>query len=112
MAQEAEVVLLDEPTSALDLGHRMAVLELVDEVRRDRELTVVSAMHDLDAAGRFADRLALLDGGTLVAWGPPTEVLTEDRLSTYYGTPVQVIVGADGRPVVVPLRAGTDRAEC
>ncbi|MEZ5411389.1 MAG: ABC transporter ATP-binding protein [Acidimicrobiales bacterium] len=104
LVQEAEVLLLDEPTSALDLGHGIGVLELVDELRRDRALTVISAMHDLGSAGRFADRLALLHQGELVAHGTPHEVLTEPILSRYYQTPVEVLHSADGTAVVVPLR--------
>ena len=104
LVQEAEVLLLDEPTSALDLGHGIGVLELVDELRADRGLTVVSAMHDLGSAGRFADRLALLHQGELVAHGSPADVLTEPILSRYYQTPVEVLHSADGTAVVVPLR--------
>ena len=62
LAQDAPVLLLDEPTSALDLGRRVAALELVDELRRERSLTVLSVVHDLTLAGQFADRLLLLDG--------------------------------------------------
>jgi iron complex transport system ATP-binding protein len=104
LAQESPILLLDEPTSALDLGHQVGVLELIDEIRRERHLTVISALHDLGVAGRFADRLALLDQGRLVAWGSPEEVLTEETLSRHYGVPVQVLHDAGGGIVVVPLR--------
>ena len=63
LAQEAPVLLLDEPTSALDLGRRVDALEIVDAVRREHGLTVLSAMHDLTLAGQFADRLILLAHG-------------------------------------------------
>ena len=63
LAQQAPVLLLDEPTSALDLGRRVDALELVDELRRERSLTILSAVHDLTLAGQFADRLLLLDRG-------------------------------------------------
>src|SRR5690606_32038349 len=63
LAQEAPVLLLDEPTSSLDLGHAQHVLELVDELRRTRGLTVVSAVHDLTTAAQFADHLVLLVDG-------------------------------------------------
>ncbi len=62
LAQEAPVLLLDEPTSALDLARRVDALEIVDELRREWGLTVLSAMHDLTLAGQFADRLILLAG--------------------------------------------------
>ena len=54
-------MLLDEPHHRLDVGHQQQVLELVDTLRDDLDLTVVSAMHDLTLAGQFADQLVLLD---------------------------------------------------
>ena len=63
IAQEAPILLLDEPTSALDIGHQQQALELVDRLRREHGLTVVSAMHDLTLAGLYADRLSLLAPG-------------------------------------------------
>ena len=62
LAQEAPLLLLDEPTTGLDLGQQLRVLELIDELRRGGGLTVVSTMHDLTLAGRFAERFALLSG--------------------------------------------------
>ncbi len=104
LAQDAPVLLLDEPTSALDLGRRVDALEVVDELRRERELTVVSAMHDLTLAAQFADRLVLLSGGAVVASGSPVEVLDEVLLSTHFGGRVRVLVTDDGERVVVPQR--------
>ncbi|GAA1186557.1 ABC transporter ATP-binding protein [Ornithinimicrobium humiphilum] len=101
LAQQSPVLLLDEPTSALDVGHQVEVLELVDELRREDGLTVVAAMHDLGTAARYADRLALLDRGSLAALGSPAEVLSEDLVSRVYGHPVRVHE-LDGHLVVVP----------
>ena len=101
LAQQAPVMLLDEPTSALDLGHEVDVLETVDALRRADDLTVVAAMHDLTTAARFADRLALVDDGRLVALGTPAEVLDADHLSDVYATPLTVRV-VDGALVVLP----------
>ena len=103
LAQGAPIVLLDEPTTALDVGHQQQVLELVDQLRRAHKLTVVSTMHDLTLAGQYAERLALLDRGTVVVDGPADEVLTEDNLARYYGAKVRIISDG-GRPVVLPLR--------
>jgi iron complex transport system ATP-binding protein len=103
LAQGSPVVLLDEPTTALDVGHQQQVLELVDELRRDRHLTVVTTMHDLTLAGQYADRLVLLDNGRVVVDGPAADVLTEDNLARYYGARVRIISDG-GRPVVLPLR--------
>jgi iron complex transport system ATP-binding protein len=104
LAQEAPVLLLDEPTSALDLGRRVDALELVDEVRRERSLTVVSAVHDLTLAGQFADRLLLLDGGRAAASGTPPEVLREDTLRAHFGPTVEVLTTSDGDRAVVSRR--------
>lgn len=101
LAQQAPVLLLDEPTSALDVGHQMSVLELVDELRHLDGLTVVAVMHDLSTAARYADRLALLDAGHIVAEGPPEHVLEADRLSNVYATPLTVQTIA-GELVVLP----------
>ncbi|MCP3992319.1 MAG: ABC transporter ATP-binding protein [Actinomycetia bacterium] len=107
LAQQTPILLLDEPTSALDIGHQIAVLELVDELRVEHDLTIISAMHDLSTASRFADELALMNKGTLVASGSPDEVLTEATLSHHYQTPVQILTGADGGVVIVPLRSSS-----
>jgi iron complex transport system ATP-binding protein len=103
LAQGATLLLLDEPTAALDIGHQQEVLDLVDELRRDRGLTVLATMHDLSVAGEYADRLVLLAGGRVVAAGAPDEVLTEELLSNHYGARVRVLPGEHG-PLVVPVR--------
>ena len=107
LAQEAPVLLLDEPTSALDLGRRMDALELVDEVRRERSLTVLSAIHDLTLAGQFADRLLLLADGGIAASGPAGEVLSEGALRNYFGPGVRVMTTGDGELAVVSRRIST-----
>ena len=71
LAQEAPVLLLDEPTASLDIGHAVEVLEVVDQLRKDEGLTVVSAAHDLTLAGRYAERLLLISGGRIAADGNP-----------------------------------------
>jgi len=103
LAQGSPLVLLDEPTTALDVGHQQQVLELVDDLRRHHDLTVVTTMHDLTLAGQYADRLVLLDAGRVVVDGPADEVLTEDNLARYYGARVRIISDG-GRPVVLPFR--------
>jgi iron complex transport system ATP-binding protein len=104
LAQDAPVLLLDEPTSALDLGRRVDALEMVDELRRERGLTVLSAMHDLTLAAQFADRLVLLAEGRIVAAGKPVDVLDERVLGACFGGRVRVIVDDDGDLLVVPQR--------
>jgi iron complex transport system ATP-binding protein len=106
LAQEAPVLLMDEPTSALDMAHRVEALEIVDELRREWGLTVVSALHDLTLAGQFADRLLLLEGGHVAAFGTPAEVLNERTLERAFGSPVRIIRTDDGELVIAPRRTG------
>jgi len=104
LAQEARIVLLDEPTAALDIGHQQQALDLLDVLRAESGLTLVSAMHDLTLAAQYADRMVLLDRGRVVADGFPRDVLTEEAIARHYGAAAD-IVSIDGRIAVVPRRS-------
>ena len=82
-------LLLDEPTSSLDINHELALLRLTRQAC-GWNIGVLAVLHDLNLAARFADRVALLDGGVIVANGVPDSVLTAERLSRVYATPVHV----------------------
>jgi len=105
LAQEAPVLLLDEPTSALDIGHQQQALELVDGLRREQGLTIISAMHDLTLAGLYADRLVLMHEGHRVAEGTAKQVLKSETLAEFYGVSARVHHEADGTVVVIPQRS-------
>jgi len=107
LAQEAGVVLLDEPTTGLDLGHQTHVLDVVEDLRAERGLTVVATMHDLTLAGHHADQLVLLAEGRAVAAGTPGEVLDAGVLSACYGTRVRVL-HEEGTLVVIPALLNRD----
>jgi cobalamin transport system ATP-binding protein len=104
LAQEAPLLLLDEPTAALDLGRQQQVLELVAELRHHGGLTVVSAMHELTLAAQYADRLALISGGRLVAAGLPREIATRELISEHYNARVHVIGDGADPIAVIPVR--------
>jgi len=103
LAQGAPILLLDEPTASLDVGHAVEVLEVVDQLRKEEGLTVVSAAHDLTLAAQYADRLLLISRGLIVADGKPAEVLTESNLRAHYGAGIRVIEDREV-PIVVPMR--------
>jgi iron complex transport system ATP-binding protein len=103
LAQDAPLLLLDEPTTGLDLGHQIDVLELIDELRREDGLSVLSTMHDLTLAGRFADRFALLSHGRLVAEGTRSEVLDADTIAEHFGAGVRIIGDGEIGWAVVPV---------
>ena len=99
------MLLLDEPTSMLDVGHEQQVLELVDDLRRDAGLTVVSTLHDLTVAGQYADSLVLLDARPGGRRGQPGERCSPPPLiESVYAARVRVIAGDDGHPVIAPVR--------
>ena len=104
LAQQAPVLLIDEPTSSLDVGRQQSVLELIDQLRKEQELTVIAAMHELTLAGQYADRLALLVGGRLAAIGSAAEVLTEPAIAEHYRAQVKVIQMNGSGTAVVPVR--------
>ncbi len=106
LAQSAKTLLLDEPTAHLDLKHQADILTLVRDLAHDEGFAVLIVLHDLNLAALYADRVALLSNGQLVALGTPEEVLTTDRLSPVYGMRITVyehpvnggpLVLADGR---------------
>jgi iron complex transport system ATP-binding protein len=112
LAADPAVLLLDEPTSMLDVGHEQHVLELVDGLRKETSLTVVSTLHDLTVAGQYADELVLMDGGQVVARGTPAAVLTKTLIESVYAARVNVITGSDGHPVVAPRRGKPGENRC
>jgi iron complex transport system ATP-binding protein len=103
LAQDTAILLLDEPTTHLDLRHQAGLLSLVQNLAHEGGLAVLMALHDLNLAALYADRVALLVGGRLQAEGSPAEVLTPRRLTAAFGVPVEVILHPEyGTPLVLP----------
>ena len=84
LAQQPRLLLLDEPTSNLDVLHQLKVLDLVRQLVDDG-LTAVAAIHDLNLAARYCDKLVLLSEGRVLAKGPPQEVLTPPIIESAFG---------------------------
>ncbi|MFV0308745.1 MAG: ABC transporter ATP-binding protein [Desertimonas sp.] len=87
LAQQAKVLVLDEPTNHLDIRHQLEVLELV----RTLDVTVVSALHDLGLAERYADQVVLLARGAVVGAGEPRSTITIDAVRTVFGVEVRFL---------------------
>jgi iron complex transport system ATP-binding protein len=90
LAQEPEILLLDEPSAFLDLKHQVQVFELLRRLNRERPLTIVAALHDLNLASLFFPRLIMLRDGKIYRDGTPNEVLTEKTIEEVYGIHVRV----------------------
>ncbi|MCI4350094.1 MAG: ABC transporter ATP-binding protein [Thermoplasmata archaeon] len=103
LAQDTPILLLDEPTSSLDIGHQLDLLDRIRALSRGEGRTVVTAMHDLNLAARYADRIAVLDHGRLVALGPPSAVLSPTLLRDVWGVTADLRHDArTGLPFLVP----------
>lgn len=86
---EQKLMLLDEPTSALDIRHQHQLLTLVRQFA-DQGNTAIVAIHDLNLASSYADKILLLHRGTAIAFGTPEQVLTKVKLETAYDTPMHI----------------------
>jgi iron complex transport system ATP-binding protein len=91
LCQSTPILLLDEPTAHLDLQYQVSLLDFVYELAHRDKLAVLIALHDLNLAARYADRIALMVNGQIQAIGKPREVLTPELISEAYCLPVQVV---------------------
>ncbi len=91
LAQDASVIALDEPVSHLDIHHQVEILSLLRELTVSRGVTVITVLHDLNAAAVFSDRVILLNNGSLAAEGTAEEVLTEERIEQVYSVNVDIV---------------------
>jgi len=109
LAQDTDVLLLDEPTTFLDLHHQLEVMEIIETLRDEREITIIVVLHDIEQAARLADRIVALRDGEVKASGPPEDVVTEQLLADVFEIDAEVD-NTDRGPRVTPLGAIHD--EC
>jgi len=104
VCQEPEILLLDEPTASLDPAHQIRIMDLMDNLRSARGLTVIMVSHDLNIAAMYADRILVLKEGAVVHCGAPADVLVPDILEETYGCRMMVDENPAGPfPRVLPL---------
>ncbi|MGL5682464.1 MAG: ABC transporter ATP-binding protein [Marinifilaceae bacterium] len=108
LAQQTSILLLDEPTSSLDICHQMNVLNLLQRLNKEKHLTVVLIIHDLNLASEYSDRLILLNEGTVHKIGMPEEVLTYENIEQVYKSLVLTHKSPiTGKPFIFPISAQT-----
>jgi iron complex transport system ATP-binding protein len=100
LATEGPLILADEPTASLDPRYQLAVIDILRRHAQNGG-AVVAVLHDLALAARSADRVVVIDGGRIVADGPPRDVLTAARMTDVFGVDAE-IVEVRGAPVIVP----------
>jgi len=103
LAQQPKILLLDEPTSNLDIKHQLEILCILKDLAQSKHCSIIVAMHDLNMASRFSDKMLMLKKGCIFAVGTPEKVLTEENIEAVYGIKAKVTKSIMGKPQVVPL---------
>ncbi len=104
LAQRTDILLLDEPTTYLDASHQLDVLDLLTDLNRERGVTMVAVLHDLNLACRYADHMIAMKDGRILAEGAPVDIVTEGLVGEVFGMRCSVIEDpASATPMVVPL---------
>ncbi len=90
ICQQPKIILLDEPTAALDPAHQIKIMDLMEQLRTKKDITVIMVSHDLNLAAMYANHLLLLKNGEVQKEGSPEDVLTSDELEKGYGCKILV----------------------
>lgn len=109
LIKNPQVLLLDEPTNSLDYSHQLQVINLLSTLKREKKMTIITVIHDLNLAARFADRVVVLKNGKVISQGSPKEVITPSNLAEGFNILARVIEDPVAKtPVVVPIRQLAD----
>ena len=100
IAQEATLLLLDEPTSALDIVNQVEVMSYLTTLQKKHKLTIIVALHDLNLALNYSDRVLLLKDGGMIGFGHTLSVMTAKGLSDVYKSPIEIRSQDDGTKTV------------
>lgn len=103
LAQEASVLLLDEPTSNLDIKRQLEVMDIIQDLVRRKRITAIVAIHDLNLASRYSDRMIMMKDGKIIVTGDPSEVLTAENIEAIYGVKAAIKTQSDA-PYIIPLK--------
>jgi iron complex transport system ATP-binding protein len=103
LCQDPKVILLDEPTSNLDLKHQLEVMEMISFFVKKKDISAIMAIHDLNLASRYADKMVMLKKGRIHAAGDPVSLLTTENIRSVYEVEA-VVKNNNGRSYIVPIR--------
>lgn len=104
LAQEPDILLLDEPTSNLDIRHQLDVMEIIKKLVVEKGISAIMAVHDLNLASRYADKVVMMSGGSIFSAGDPASVLTPENVASVYGVEVKLSYH-DGKSSITPIRS-------
>jgi iron complex transport system ATP-binding protein len=103
LAQQPKLYLLDEPTSNLDLKHQIEVLEITRRMTRVEGSSMIVALHDLNLALKYSDKVAMMERGRLFAYGEPDKVLTVENINRVYGVEALILDSSYGK-YIAPIK--------
>jgi iron complex transport system ATP-binding protein len=104
LAQQTDVLLLDEPTTFLDVSHQVEILDLLTDLNRERQTTIVMVLHDLNLAARYCDELIAVADGKVYAAGSPEQILTVESVRRVFNLESQIITDpVSQKPLVLPI---------
>lgn len=104
LAQQTEIMLLDEPTTYLDIAHQVELLEMLRDFNAAGK-TLVTVLHDLNQAARYADHLIVMKEGNIIATGAPTDVITVELMEEVFGlTCILMSDPVSATPMVIPTQ--------
>lgn len=103
LAQEPEILLLDEPTTYLDIGHQLEVMNIIEELNRSENMTIIMVLHDINHALQYADEIVVIKDHGIYRQGTPGEILTVNLLAEVFGVKADVFVNSNGISVLSPI---------
>lgn len=104
LAQEPEIILLDEPTSHLDINHQIEILNLLHKLNREKGMTILIVIHDINLAARYSNKMMLLNDGEILSIGKPEDVVTQRNMEKAYN--MDIIVNENpytNSPYIIPI---------
>lgn len=102
LAQQPEILLLDEPITFLDIKHQISILNLCKKLNKEKNITIITTMHDINLASRYSDYILLLDSGRVEVLDIPEKVVTEKNIEAVYGIKVKLINEEKEVPYIIP----------
>lgn len=102
LAQQPEILLLDEPITFLDIKHQISILNLCKKLNKEKQITIITTMHDINLASRYSDYILLLDSGKVEVLDIPEKVVTEKNIEAVYGIKVKLINEEKEVPYIIP----------
>lgn len=104
LLQQPQILLMDEPVAHLDPGHAIVVLDLVSSLQKEKKISIISVLHEINLAAEYADRILFLNESQQYALGTPQELMGDSFLSELYNIPmVSVKRPHSGNPALFPI---------